>query len=366
MVVMKNLMVEQNGPGNFVSVGVGSNVIPNNGGECIKVGGQISSDRHIQVYNQYLPKKDMNCDIVYKGSATSIGKWKTNGQKRYDPTLDLSEYETMLTVLKKKSQYWKTLTSTGTVDAKDTTTTFSCSNNDEVQVFNISPNEEKDKDKLNGGVTSFKFTPECADQTILINVQGTGTIGVSAVAMYDANNMLGYGEGGFSTCMTSSLLWNIPDATMVDIGNGKTSEFHGSLLVGGDLTLSTSGQSGRTMVIGDVYHEGGGSEFHSYEFNPPTQLPFDPKDLSCADLINPGTGISALPTNAPTTPPTTSPGPGPTPASPTSTGCKKKGSAHNGVYDSTCQGCISGNQKFWPCKKTWKGYLCEGSACNLY
>ena len=94
-------------PGNFVSVGVGSNVIPNNGGECIKVGGHISSDRHIQVYNQYLPKKDMNCDIVYKGSATSIGKWKTNGQKRYDPTLDLSEYETMLTVLKKKSQYWK-------------------------------------------------------------------------------------------------------------------------------------------------------------------------------------------------------------------------------------------------------------------
>jgi len=229
--------------------------------------------------------------------------------------------------------------------------------------FNIYPNEEKDK--LNGGVTTFKFTPECADQTILINVQGTGTIKVSAAAMYDANNRLGYGEGGFSTCMTSSLLWNIPDATTVDIGNGKTSEFHGSLLVGGDLKMTTSGQSGRTMVIGDIYHDKGGSEFHSYEFNPPTPLPFDPKDLSCADLTNPGTGISALPTNAPTTPPTTSPGPGPTPASPTSTGCKKKGSKKNGVNDRKCTNkCIGTKPKYpkWPCNRD----LCEGSECFFF
>merc|ERR1712086_910808 len=225
----------------------------------------------------------------------------------------------MLTVLNHKSQYWKTLKSTGTVDAKYTTTTFSCSKKDEVQVFNIDAHTEKDK--VNGSVTSFKFTPDCADQTILINVQGTGTIGVSAVAMYDAKNKMGYGEGGFSPCMTSSMLWNIPDATTVDIGNGKTSEFHGSLLVGGDLKLSTSGQSGRTMVLGDIYHEStSGSEFHSYEFNPPTPLPFDPKDLSCADLMKSAVGGGSSPkddgglipdgameapeTNTPTTKPT--------------------------------------------------------------
>mmetsp|Transcript_52864 Transcript_52864/g.59998 ORF Transcript_52864/g.59998 Transcript_52864/m.59998 type:complete len:670 (+) Transcript_52864:139-2148(+) len=382
MVVMKNLMVDKNGPGNFVSVGVGSNVIPNNGGECIKVGGQIRSDRDIQVYNQYAAK-DMHCDIVYKGSATKISNWKTNGKKRYDPTLDLSDYETMLTVLKKKSQYWKTLKSTGTVDAKYSTTTFSCSNKDEVQVFNIYPNEEKDK--LNGGVTSFKFTSDCADQTILINVQGTGTIGVSAVAMYDANNKMGYGEGGFSTCMTSSILWNIPDATKVDIGNGKTSEFHGSLLVGGDLKLSTSGQSGRTMVLGDLYHEStSGSEFHSYEFNPPTPLPFDPNDLSCADFIsnnldelgdnisvgagagsyNPKDDGGIIPDGAMEAPETDTPSKKPTeaPKPPKPMGCKKKGNNSNGVSDANCAKC-TGAVTWWPCKGTQN---CEGAGCVLH
>jgi len=377
MVVMNNLIVEKDGPSNFVSVGVGSNVIPNNGGECIKVGGQIRSDRDIQVYNQY-PAKDMQCDIVYKGSATKIGKWKTNGKKRYDPTLDLSGYETMLTVLKKKSQYWKTLESTGTVVAKYSTTTFYCSKKDEVQVFNIYPNEEKDK--LNGGVTSFKFSPDCADQTMLINVQGTGTLGVSAVAMYDANNKMGYGDGGFSTCMTSSLLWNIPDATKVDIGNGKTSEFHGSLLVGGDLKLSTSGQSGRTMVLGDIYHDSGsGSEFHSYEFNPPTPLPFDPQDLSCADLMNSAVGgsISDLnelgdisvggnggyynPDGAQEAPETKTPTKNPTYA-PKPMGCKKKGNESNGVTDATCAKC-TGAQTWWPCQGKQN---CQGDGCVLH
>jgi len=106
MVVLGDLIVESNGPGNFVSVGVGSNVIPNNGGECIKVGGNIKANRNIQVFNQY----DLSCDMVYKKEATNLNKWKTNGNKRYDPNLDLSEYENMATVLRKKSQYWKVRT----------------------------------------------------------------------------------------------------------------------------------------------------------------------------------------------------------------------------------------------------------------
>jgi len=274
----------------------------------------------------------------------------------------------MLTVLKKKSQYWKTLESTGTVDALWSTTTFSCSNKDEVQVFNIYANEETDK--VNGGVTGYKFTPDCADQTILINIQGTGNIGVSAVSMTDSNNQMGYGEGGFSTCMTSSILWNIPDATKVDIGNGKTSEFHGSLLVGGDLKLSTSGQSGRTMVLGDIYHEStSGSEFHSYEFNPPTPLPFDPQDLSCADLMNPavgnGSGGGYIPDGAQEAPETKTPTKNPTDApEPTAPeGCVKKGNASNGVTDANCAGCNGSNQ-WWPCQEN--SNLCEGSGCVLF
>jgi len=242
-------------------------------------------------------------------------------------------------------------------------------------VFNI--DAHKEKDKVNGSVTSFKFTADCADQTILINIQGTGTIGVSAVAMYDAQNKMGYGEGGFSPCMTSSMLWNIPDATTVDIGNGKTSEFHGSLLVGGDLKLSTSGQSGRTMVLGDIYHDSTqGSEFHSYEFNPPRPLP----DLSCADLLNGsisgGGGLDELgqisgggdggyiPDGAQEAPETKTPTKTPTsPPKPTAPkGCKKKGTASNGVTDAKCATCTTGSIKWWPCEKDY----CEGSGCVLY
>jgi len=271
------------------------------------------------------------------------------------------------------------LKSTGTVNAKYTTTTFSCSKKDEVQVFNIEANKEKDV--LNGGVTSFQFTSDCADQTILINVQGTGSIGVSAVAMYDANGKMGYGDGGFSPCMTSSMLWNIPDAAKVDIGNGKTSEFHGSLLVGGDLKLSTSGQSGRTMVLGDIYHDSNqGSEFHSYEFNPPTPLP----DLSCADLLNGssnGNGISGgieelgsisggggdggyIPDGAQEAPetktPTKTPTDAPKPAAPK--GCVKKGNSSNGVTNSNCAKCTG--YKYWPCTKNPQ--YCKGSGCLLF
>jgi len=285
MVVLGDLIVESNGPGNFVSVGVGSNVIPNNGGECIKVGGNIKANRNIQVFNQY----DLSCDMVYKKEATNLNKWKTNGNKRYDPDMDLSEYENMKTVLRKKSQYWKTLKSTGTVTESYTTTTFTCSKKDEVQVFNIQDNNG-DKNKINGAVTSYRFSPDCEDQTILINVHGKGDLAVSAVDFADHNNKKGYGDGGFSTCMTANILWNIPDAKSVDIGNKKTSEFQGSLLVGGDMTMTTTGQSGRTMVLGDITHNKGGSEFHSYEFNPPTPLPFDPNDISCADFIGGGGG----------------------------------------------------------------------------
>merc|ERR1712086_136004 len=74
-------------------------------------------------------------------------------------------------------------------------------------------------------------------------------------------------------------------------GNGKTSEFQGSLLITGDLEMTTTGQAGRTIVLGDITHNRGGSEFHSYEFNPPQPLP-DPKDvcvLPSTDDLNLGT-----------------------------------------------------------------------------
>ena len=100
------------------------------GGECIKVGGKLTASRNIQVFNQ---ANSMNCDIVYKGSQSGKNKWKTNGEVRYDPDLDLSEYENMVPIWKRKSEYWSTLPTTGTVQLQYGGTTFACSN-DDIQV----------------------------------------------------------------------------------------------------------------------------------------------------------------------------------------------------------------------------------------
>ena len=95
--------------------------------------------------------------------------------------------------------------------------------------------------------------PDGEGKTILINVHGGGEVKVNAATMFWKNRS-GYSAGGFPTCMTESILWNFPDASKVEIGNGKTSEFHGSILTVGDMTLSTSGHSGRTIVLGDLIH----------------------------------------------------------------------------------------------------------------
>jgi len=295
MVVLGDLRVRNNGPANFVSVGAGTHVVPNNGGDCIVVGGDLSAgSRNIQVFNQAL---SMNCDIVYKGNAASIGRWKTNGDVKHEPNYDMSRYEETKATLYKKSQYWKTLPSTGTMDYKpwgEGQTSYLCNNKDEIQVFNIQPHQRN----WLKSVDTIKFGDDCEGKTILINVQGTGSVDAKAAAMHFKNKK-GYGKNGFPTCMTESILWNFPDAADVNIGAGRSSEWHGSVLVGGNLKLTTTGQSGRTMVLGNLVQNKGGSEFHSYQYNPPMSLP-DPSDL-CVDGDKEN---DALPLGAMTSPPT--------------------------------------------------------------
>lgn len=358
IVVLGNLEVGSRGPGNFVSVGVGTHVLPNPGGDCIIVGGDISADRDIQVFNQ---KSWMKCDIVYKGNARNLNRWKIgNGEKRRVPDYDMTLYEQMKYVLMKKSQFWKTLTSTGTVEfedwgSKEGETKYMCSSRDEVQVFNILSEDRKSISATH----TIKFGDNCEGKTILINVHGQGAIGVDAAAM-SFKGKSGYGSGGFPSCLTTSILWNFPDASMVDIGNGKSSEFHGSILVGtGDLKLSTSGHSGRAMVVGNIIHDSNsGSEFHSYEFNPPKPLP-DPEDVCVLpENWRSYPAIQAYPTTAPTGAPTRAP-------SDKCTAIPQNDlpSGSWATNDSNCAQCAKNRQggaaTWWPCNQ--KPYLCEGN-----
>jgi len=354
MVVLGNLDVYERGPGNFVSVGVGTHVLPNPGGECIRVGGQIASGKEIQVFNQ---ASSMFCDIVYRRNPTGTeNQWKTNGRIRRQANMDLSEFELMMTVWRRKSSYWATLPSTGTVEYEnwgnpEGQTTYECSSEDEFQVFNVLANE---RDKVEG-VHTIYFSGSCDGKNILINVHGGGTRAVDAAAMH-WNGRSGYGPGGFPTCLTSRMLWNFPDASNVNIGNGKTSEFHGSLLVTGDLTLTTTGQSGRTIVLGDLTQNRGGSEFHSYEFNPTIDLP-DPADL-CVDL-------TLAPSSA--APPTDEPTVAATGGATENSECTAiprtrlpKGTWN--TNDDECGKCKPPGVTWWPCDQNPP--LCEGN-CNF-
>jgi len=280
MVVMKDLTVQSNGAGNFVSVGVGTHVLPNSDIDCIIVGGNIVAHKQIQVFNQ---ENWMGCGIVYKGSATNLYNWKNeHGTKRRDPNYDMSHYEAMKDVFYKKSQYWKTLPTTPNTRVFDQYggTNFKCTGNDEIQVFNIQPNQ---RSLFTGNTWGYEFSNSCSGKTILINFQGTGDIKVNAVDLI-WNDKKGYGAGGFPSCMTQSIMWNFPDASNVEIGNGKSSEFQGSVLITGNMKMTTTGHSGRTIVLGNIVHNKGGSEFHNYPYNPPIPLPEPDCETYLSDL----------------------------------------------------------------------------------
>ena len=134
VVVLGTLQVDNGGPGNFVSVGSGTQVLPNSGGDCIIVGEDLIAFRAIQVFNL---APTMSCNIVYRGNAVNEGRWETFGTVRNEPGYDLSEYFQIKDVLNQKSQFWKTLPANAVVSESFSTTTFACDATDDIQVFNI-------------------------------------------------------------------------------------------------------------------------------------------------------------------------------------------------------------------------------------
>merc|ERR1711959_186206 len=154
----------------------------------------------------------------------------------------------------------------------------------------------------------------CKDKTILINFQGTGDIKVNAVDLI-WNDKKGYGNGGFPVSMTSGIMWNFPDASNVEIGNGRSSEFQGSVLITGNMKMATTGHSGRTIVLGNLEHNKGGSEFHNYEYDPPVPLP----EPDCEDYLSGGFNPNPNPDieDAVEAPPTGNPVPAVTTPNPT-------------------------------------------------
>merc|ERR1711862_79994 len=185
--------------------------------------------------------------------------------------LDLSAYEEQKQSLMVKSGLWANLPETPHVSTGVSSRrfNFNCSPEDVIQVFHIS------KSDLSGsGYDSYSFNENCPDKTILINVGGTGNYNVSPKTMNwtDKNgNAQAGGHEGFNSCMNSAILWNFFEPNTVSMSG--TGEWQGSILVNGNFNFETIGQSGRTMVIGDLVQDKQGSEFHNFEFKPPKPLP---------------------------------------------------------------------------------------------
>jgi choice-of-anchor A domain-containing protein len=360
MVVLGNLKMTQNGPSNFVTVGYGTQVVPHNHGVAIKVGGDMSSPKRIEICRQN-SRPNYPCTVVVKGNRNSYNKiapdWmKTEGfNYLQDSNLDLSEYEEQVVNLRSKSKFWGSLPNTS--GASYSKGKINCSNQDVVQVFNV-----PSSDLTGNGYSQYVFNENCSDKTVLMNAHGTGSISMKTKHMKWTQNGQIHDGGwkNFPSCMNSAILWNFPDADNVVIDG--SDELQGSLLVTGNLEWkSGSGQSGRTMVLGNLVHNKAGSEFHSFDFKPPMPLPLDCNSLIHAPA-DPSPGLEAprpvqKPTPNPTKNPTKNPTNNPTDAPvPAPTG---GGGAGPPADCDTSKGCCS--QDFKTCAG-WGGNTKD--ACN--
>jgi choice-of-anchor A domain-containing protein len=312
IVIMGDLVNE--GINTMVQVGLGSQIIPNNGQDVITVGGNFETKADIGVMQH---SSYVSGNIVYKGSLKKYGRsiW-TNGQVTRKSNLDLSGYTKALNELKVKSEYWAGLPMNGVYTPYNNgpngnTAVFKAGNNDCVQVFNLSQDEF---DTLPWGI-QVKFDANLKDKTVLINYRSDNNKNVKITNLASFVDPSGNGRWDFDSGFTASILWNFYDAKYVDLGGGSNNvgEFQGSILVpNGSLMMQFPGQSGRTIVGLDLTQNRGGSEFHSYPFNPPKcNLPLPP----CPGESSPPPTPSPTknPTPQPTDRPTKAPTPGPTP-----------------------------------------------------
>ena len=306
----------------LVQVGLGSQIIPNNDQDVILVGGNWEMNRDVAVMQS---SASVQGNIKYKGARLGNQQLPiyTNGQVDQVPNLDLSIYEIALAELRVKSAYWATLPMNGIYipygegPAGNTAVFKAGNNNDCVQIFNLSHDTFAN---VPHGI-HVEFDENLKNKTILINYSSDANkyVRIQNLAnFYDPWGMSGW---EFDSATTASILWNFHDATQVDLGagTGDAGEFAGSILIpNGNLKFEMPGQSGRTIVGGNLEQNFPGSEFHNYPFEPNCQLPNFPcgQDPTPAPTNSP-TSISTpalnnLPTPIPTPAPTNKPTPGPT------------------------------------------------------
>jgi len=294
-VFMGDMTIGVEGCERMVATGHGSLIHAFENTMCVEVGGSVSIDATFE-NSKYIMFKygDANkaCHFAYAGGCTLDGETcpsseteletknvHTNGDFVQKTDLDLSRWEDEITLLRQKTDYWKTLQPNGIADIDNFILNFAPDeDNSPVQIFEI--------DTIEDTIFNIVFHKGMHGKTIMIKVTGDGEF-FSPRMCYHPADMLPSdqaicGRDSFPSSLTSSIVWLFTSDSHARISGDY--ELHGSVVKPyGDLTMSMAGQSGRVVVGGDLTIDGLFTELHNYEFHPSSKpLPLgDDIDAIC-------------------------------------------------------------------------------------
>ncbi|WP_309050508.1 choice-of-anchor A family protein [Streptomyces sp.] len=281
--------------------GVGSRVPPDDGGDFLTVGRNLT----VAGGQRLLAEEGAVHGVVRYGGtlAGTVAPAPVQDATAAGPYTDLRD---RLTAASRCYAYvdGRSRPATGTAVNNDYETLFTGDGTSALQVFTV----DFDLESARGGQQGIRFDRIPAGATVLVNVLGADRTVDSFI-------------GGLPYGLRERVLWNFPDATKVTFEG--TAQFAGSVLIGDQASATTvtmPGMNGRFFTTGDLTHasepgRGGGQELHAYPFN--GDLP------SCEKPVPTPTPTTTTPTPdvpTPTEPTPTTPTPDvPTPTEPTPT-----------------------------------------------
>jgi len=291
VVVMGDFTEAKEGAGfyNVGAAGVGTQVPPPEGSTWLAVRGNTSVDSD-DTLSAIKPAPNGAAGDI-RGVSRSPTGTITGQEVAFDPSqaAETDPFVGLADELSAASQCYATAPPTGTVTRAGSIVTFRGDGSSQLQVFNVT------QSILRLGTTpvGLEFTSIPPSATVLVNV--TAPTSWTADVSFD--------QGGWET-VARRLLWNIPDATTVSIGENVA--WFGSTLVGNPAstaTVITAGYNGRFYATGNIVHgstsSSGGEEFHSY--------PFDGDLPECAPPATTTTTTISSTTSSTTGPTTTGP-----------------------------------------------------------
>ncbi|MFD3941394.1 choice-of-anchor A family protein [Streptomyces sp. NPDC058579] len=258
---------------NIGEAGVGSRVPPEAGKDWLTTGGDITVAANQQVLAEA---------GVVRHAGTVTGTVRATLDEDAGAT---APYTALRDQLTSASRCYARVdgsprTPTGTAVNQSYRTLFTGDGTSPLQVFNV----DFDMTGTNGAQQGVVFAGIPANATILVNILGANrTINTYSGGIADSTDPL--------NAYREKLLWNIPDATTVNLTG--TGQFQGSFLIGEQssaTTVTLPGINGRFFTTGSLTHTsaatgGGGQEFHAYPFT---------GDLPACDTTGPTTGEVAV------------------------------------------------------------------------